>query len=231
MAETTLSAKKPIEKAPSARVRLRRLAERGDYEKPTIYSILDEGLVCHIGFADRGCPVVIPTAYARCGDLVYLHGAVGNAALRALATGAPACVTVTLIDGLVLARSAFHHSLNYRSVVIFGRATEVAGIEDKRTALTAIVDHIVPGRTADARPPTDSELRATRVVSMPITEASAKVRTGGPNDDSEDMGLPVWAGHVPLRLVAGAPVADLDLPQTASLPHYLRGYARSSEPN
>jgi uncharacterized protein len=226
VSETKPSVEKSGEPPPSSRVRVRRLAERGHYEKNTIHSILDEGLVCHIGFAERGNPVVLPTAYARTGDLVYLHGAVGNAALRVLATGAPACVTVTLVDGLVLARSAFHHSLNYRSVVIFGRAIEVTDVEEKRKAVTAIVEHIVPGRAADARPPTDAELRATRVVSMAISEASAKVRTGGPKDDPQDMGLPVWAGHVPLRLAAGAPVADEDHAPTASPPYYVRDYTR-----
>lgn len=217
------------EPAPSPRVRVRRLAERGHYERSTIHSILDEGLVCHVGFADSGSPVVIPTAYARTGDLVYLHGASGNAALRALATGAPACVTVTLVDGLVLARSAFHHSINYRSVVIFGCATEVTEIEEKRTALSAIVEHIVPGRTADARPPTDAELRATRVVSMSIGEASAKVRVGGPNDDPEDRSRPVWAGHVPLRLVADVPMADHNHPPNVPPPAYVRHYIRGPE--
>lgn len=229
MSETKRSVGRPSEPAPSPRVRVRRLAERGHYERSTISSILDEGLVCHVGFADSGSPIVIPTAYARTGDLVYLHGAVGNAALRALATGAPACVTVTLVDGLVLARSAFHHSLNYRSVVIFGCATEVTDIEEKRTALTAIVEHIVPGRTADARPPTDAELRATRVLSMSISEASAKVRVGGPNDDPDDMSRPVWAGHVPLRLVADVPVADRDHPPTVPPPGYVRDYGRGPE--
>jgi nitroimidazol reductase NimA-like FMN-containing flavoprotein (pyridoxamine 5'-phosphate oxidase superfamily) len=226
----TSSVERPSEPAPSPRVRVRRLGERGRYERSTIDSILDEGLVCHIGFAASGSPVVIPTAYARTGDLVYLHGAVGNAALRALATGAPACVTVTLVDGLVLARSAFHHSLNYRSVVIFGCATEVTDIEEKRTALAAIVEHIVPGRGADARPPTDAELRATRVVSMSISEASAKVRVGGPNDDPEDRSLPVWAGHVPLHLVADAPVADRAHPPTVPAPRYVLDYGRGPQP-
>jgi nitroimidazol reductase NimA-like FMN-containing flavoprotein (pyridoxamine 5'-phosphate oxidase superfamily) len=229
VSETKPSVERPREPAPSPRVRVRRLAERGHYERSTINSILDEGLVCHVGFAGSGSPVVIPMAYARIGDGVYLHGAVGNAALRALATGAPACMTVTLVDGLVLARSAFHHSLNYRSVVIFGRATEVTDIEEKRTALTAIVEHIVPGRSVDARPPTDAELRATRVVSMSISEASAKVRVGGPNDDPEDRTLPVWAGHVPLRLVADVPVADHDHPPTVPLPGYVRHYARGPQ--
>ena len=224
MSETKQTVERSGEPAPSSRVRVRRMAERGRYEKHTIHSILDEGLVCHIGFAESGDPVVLPTAYARIGDRVYLHGAVGNAALRSLAAGAPACVTVTLLDGLVLARSAFHHSLNYRSVVIFGRAIEVTDLDEKRSAVTAIVEHIVPGRAADARPPTDAELRATRVVSLAISEGSAKVRTGGPNDDPEDMGLPVWAGHIPLRLVSGAPVADVDHPPTVSPPRYVRDY-------
>ncbi len=216
----------PDEPAPSPRVRVRRMAERGHYERSTINSILDEALVCHVGFADGGGSLVIPTAYARVGGQLYLHGAAGNAALRALASGAPACVTVTLIDGLVLARAAFHHSLNYRSVVIVGGACEVADIEEKRTAVSAIVEHIVPGRSADARPPTDAELRATRVIRMPITESSAKVRTGGPKDDLEDVGLPVWAGEVPLRLVAGAPIADMDVPPTLSPPEYVTAYTR-----
>lgn len=229
MSETKRSVIAPSEPALSPRVRVRRLAERGHYERSTIYSILDEGLVGHVGFAEAGGPVVIPMAYVRTGDLIYLHGAAGNAALRALATGAPACVTVTLVDGLVLARSAFHHSLNYRSVVIFGCATEVTDIEEKRTALTAVVEHIVPGRAADARPPTDAELRATRVVSMSITEASAKVRVGGPSDDPEDVARPVWAGHVPLRLVADVPVADRQHPPTVPPPGYVLDYARGPD--
>lgn len=215
------------EPAPSARVRVRRMAERGHYQRSTINSILDEALVGHVGF-DGGGPMVIPTAYARVGDHLYLHGAAGNAALRALASGAPACVTVTLVDGLVLARSAFHHSLNYRSVVIVGRACEVADIEEKRMAVTAIVEHIVPGRSADARPPTDGELRATRVIRVPLTESSAKVRTGGPKDDLEDVGLPVWAGEVPLRLMAEAPVADVDVPTSMPPPDYVMAYARGA---
>jgi uncharacterized protein len=229
VSETKRSVERPRERAPSPRVRVRRLAERGHYERSTINSILDEGLVCHVGFGESGSPVVIPMAYARTGDLIYLHGAVGNAVLRTLATGAPACVTVTLVDGLVLARSAFHHSLNYRSVVIFGSATEVTDIEEKRVALTAIVEHIVPGRSVDARSPTDGELRATRVVSLSISEASAKVRIGGPNDDPEDRTRPVWAGHVPLSLVAGVPIADHDHPPTVPLPDYVRDYARGPE--
>ena len=204
------------------------MAERGHYERSTINSILDEALVCHVGFAAGGTPLVIPTAYARVGGQLYLHGAVGNAALRALASGAPACVTVTLIDGIVLARSAFHHSLNYRSVVIVGEARDVADPKEKLLAVTAIVEHIVPGRSADARPPNDAEVRATRVIRMPINEASAKVRAGGPKDDLEDVGLPVWAGQVPLRLVAEAPVADMDVPATMSPPEYVMAYTRGA---
>jgi hypothetical protein len=193
---------------PSGRTRVRRLAERGNYESATIRSILDQGLVCHVGFTGPDGPVVIPTAYARIADELYLHGAVGNAALRALSAGAPACVTVTIIDGLVLARSAFNHSINYRSVVIFGHADEVRETEAKRAALTAIVEHLVPGRGADARPPNDDELRATKIIRLPIDEASAKIRVGGPHDDEADLELAIWSGVVPLRLVAEPPVAD-----------------------
>ncbi|HVS42966.1 MAG TPA: pyridoxamine 5'-phosphate oxidase family protein [Candidatus Dormibacteraeota bacterium] len=208
------------------RTRLRRLRERGRHDRATIEAILDEGFVCHVGFTDVRGPVVIPTAYARDGDRLYLHGAAGNAALAALRTGSPVCVTVTLVDGLVLARSAFHHSVNYRSVVVFATASEVTDPEEKRRALEAIVEHIVPGRGADARPVADLELRVTRVVRVPLDEASAKVRTGGPKDDPEDMELPVWAGEIPLRLAAGAPVADACAPARAPVPGYAAAYRR-----
>ena len=171
--------------------------------------------------------MVIPTAYARNGDVLYLHGAAGNAALQALRTGSPVCVTVTLVDGLVLARSAFHHSVNYRSVVVFGTATEVVDPEEKRRALDAVVEHVVPGRGADARPVNDLELRVTRVVRIPLDEASAKVRTGGPKDDPEDMDLPVWAGEIPLALRAGAPVTDEGAPVHVAAPGYATGYRRT----
>ena len=187
--------------APSARARVRRLAERGRYDRAEVEAILDEGFVCHVGWVGETGPVVIPTAYGRIGDHLYLHGAPANATLRHASPGVPVCVTVTLVDGLVLARSAFHHSINYRSVVIYGTGVEVTDDEEKRAALAAVVEHIVPGRGADARPPTTSELRATRVVRVPLHEASAKVRTGGPKDDPEDLDLPVWAGQVPLRTV------------------------------
>jgi nitroimidazol reductase NimA-like FMN-containing flavoprotein (pyridoxamine 5'-phosphate oxidase superfamily) len=210
----------------TARVKIRRLPERGHYDRSTIEAILDEGFVCHVGYAGEVGPVVIPTAYGRIGDRLYLHGAPANATLRRASAGVPVCVTVTLVDGLVMARSAFHHSINYRSVVVHGTGTEVTDIEEKRAALAAVVEHIVPGRGADARPPTGSELRATRVVRVPLDEASAKIRTGGPKDDPEDLVLPVWAGQVPLRVVPGVPVADVDHPPPTAVPGYLVDYAR-----
>jgi nitroimidazol reductase NimA-like FMN-containing flavoprotein (pyridoxamine 5'-phosphate oxidase superfamily) len=190
-------------------------------------AILDEAFVCHLGFCSGGEPVVIPTAYARIGDAIYAHGAPANYALRRAVEGGSVCVTVTLIDGLVLARSAFHHSINYRSVVIFGVAHEVEDLDEKRRALMAFVDHVVPGRSTDTRPPSDSELRATRVVKVEIVEASAKVRDGGPKDDPEDCALTgIWAGELPLQVVPGAPVPDDAAPVTAPVPSYVVSYQR-----
>ncbi len=212
---------------PGPRTRVRRLPERAKYDRATVEAVLDEGFVCHLGFCSEGEPLVIPTAYVRVGDTIYVHGAPANHALRRAVEGDPVCLTVTLVDGLVLARSAFHHSINYRSVVVFGVAREVDDPDEKRTALLAFVDHVVPGRNADTRPPTDSELRATRVVKVEITEASAKVRSGGPKDDPEDFALPgIWAGEMPLRVVPGAPVADDSAPVTAPVPSYLASYRR-----
>ncbi len=216
---------------PTARVKVKRLAERGRYDRATIEAILDEGFVCHVGYVTDTGPVVIPTAYARIGDRLYLHGAPANATLRHASSDLPVCVTVTLVDGLVIARAAFHHSINYRSVVVYGTGTEVTDIEEKRTALAAVVEHIVPGRGADARPPTSAELRGTRVVRVPLDEASAKIRAGGPKDDAEDLALPVWAGLVPLRMVPSAPVADTDHPVAAATPGYLTDYARPPGPS
>jgi len=216
--------------APTARVRVRRLAERARYDRAEVEAILDEGFVCHVGWVGETGPVVIPTAYGRIGDHLYLHGAAANATLKHASPGEPVCVTVTLVDGLVLARSAFHHSINYRSVVIYGTGVEVTADEEKRAALAAVVEHIVPGRGADARPPTTSELRATRVVRVPLHEASAKVRTGGPKDDPEDLDLPIWAGQVPLRMTPAAPVADDSHPPLTGLPEYLADYARPAAP-
>lgn len=194
----------------SARTTVRRLPKRGDYDRATINAILDEALICHIGFIAEGSPVVIPTIHARAGETLYVHGSAASRMLRTLREGVPACVTVTLLDGLVLARSTFHHSMNYRSVVIFGTAREVVDREEKLRALEAIVEHVAPGRSAVARPPNEEELRATMVLALPIEEASAKIRTGPPLDDADDYKLDVWAGVIPMRLVAGEPIEDVN---------------------
>jgi nitroimidazol reductase NimA-like FMN-containing flavoprotein (pyridoxamine 5'-phosphate oxidase superfamily) len=207
---------------PTDRTTMRRKRERGTYDRAAIHAILDEALVGHVGFVAEHGPVVLPMVYARRGDVVYLHGAAGNDMLKRLAAGIPVCLTVTLIDGLVLARSAFHHSMNYRSVVVFGTGTRVADLSEIRDAADALVEHLVPGRSAEVRPPTDQEMRATLVIRLPITESSAKVRTGGPIEDPEDLGLPVWAGELPLALRAGAPVTDTQGLQVP-LPPYLAG--------
>jgi hypothetical protein len=193
---------------PSARTKLRRLPERGRHDRPTIDAILDEGLICHLGLATRRGPIVLPTLFARVGDGIYLHGSAANAMLRELRSGVDACCTVTLVDGLVLARSAFHHSINYRSVVIFGRARLVDDPAEKAAALTVLVEKVMEGRSREARTPTDKELRATLVISLPLDDVSAKVRTGPPLDDEEDYGLPVWAGVLPLRVVGGPVIVD-----------------------
>ncbi|MDQ1375114.1 MAG: uncharacterized protein QOJ09_2452 [Actinomycetota bacterium] len=184
---------------PTGRTAVRRKPDRGRYDRDLIHAVLDEALVCHVGFQSEHGPVVLPTMHARVGDTLYLHGAVGNALLRSLAGGAPVCVTVTLLDGLVLARSAFHHSMNYRSVVVFGTATAVEDADTKLTALEALIERIHPGRWAEARQPNESELRQTLVVALPLDEASAKVRTGPPIDDDADYALAVWAGEIPLE--------------------------------
>ncbi len=209
---------------PTNRTRHRRLPKRGSFEVDVINAVLDEALMCHVGFAVDGRPSVIPTIHARVDDQLYLHGAAANHMLRSLAGGIEACVTVTIVDGLVLARSAFHHSMDYRSVMIFGRAKGVDDQDEKRRAMHALVDHVVPGRNADARPPSDSELRSTLVMRLPITEASAKIRTGGPIDDEEDMTLGIWAGVLPCTMTFGTPVAEPDV--TAPLPEYVRAYSR-----
>lgn len=192
---------------PTDRTKVRRLADRGRYDRATIHEVLDEAYIAHVGFVVDGEPRVLPMTYGRIDDVLYLHGAAGNAMLRA-SSGAEVCVTVTLLDGLVLARSAFHHSMNHRSVVLLGTATKVDDDAEKRRALDAVVEHVLPGRSQVARPSNDVELRKTLVLRLPIEEGSAKVRTGGPVDEPEDMDLPVWAGVVPLRLVADAPVQD-----------------------
>ena len=216
----------PVPPPPSARTQVRRLPERGSYDRAAAHAILDEGLVAHVGLAGDDGPVVIPMLFGRDGDTLLLHGSPASRLLRGGAKGTEMCVTVTLVDGLVLARSAFHHSMNYRSVVVFGTATPVADLDERRAALDMLVEHIVPGRTADARPPSDKELRGTLVLALPLDECSVKVRTGPPIDDDEDMDLPVWAGVVPLTTVAGTPVAADDLQGDPPVPDYARDYRR-----
>ena len=211
---------------PTDRTTVRRLPKRASYDREAVYSILDEALICHVGFVIEGKPVVIPTIHARLGDRLYLHGSQASRMLRTLRDGVEACVTVTLLDGLVIARSAFHHSMNYRSVVVYGVATEVTDRQEKLTALGAIVEHVVPGRSADARGPNETELRATLVLSLPLEEVSAKIRTGGPIDDDDDYALPIWAGELPLTLTPAAPVADPRLPPEIELPGYVVRYQR-----
>jgi len=209
------------------RTRVRRLSNRASYDRETIHAILDEALVCHVGFVvapegapgGAGAPVVIPTIHWREDDTLYVHGSAASRMLRSLKGGVDACVTVTLIDGLVLARSAFHHSMNYRSVVVFGKAREVTG-DEKTQALQGLVEHVMRGRSRDVRPPNEIELKQTLVLALPLEEASAKIRTGGPVDDEEDYALPIWAGVLPLKLTPGAPIADDGV--TAPLPEYLQ---------
>ena len=206
---------------PTERTRLRRLPKRGMFDRETIYKILDEGFVCHVGFTVGGKTFVIPTGYARVGHRLLIHGSSASRMLRAMSEGIEVCATVTLIDGLVLARSAFHHSVNYRSVVVFGVASLVSGEDEKIEALRAFTEHIVPGRWQDVRPPNKSELRATAVLSLPIQEASAKVRTGDPVDAEEDYALDVWAGVIPLKLCADAPKNDARLKNGINPPRYV----------
>ena len=210
----------------TARTTLKRLPQRGAFDRESIDQILDEGFICHVGFAVDGQPYVIPTGYARAGDRLFIHGSQASRMLRTLGQGLEVCLTVTLIDGLVLARSAFHHSMNYRSVVVFGRATVVDERKEKLAALRALSDHMIPGRWDDVREPNDRELQLTTVLALALDEASAKVRTGPPLDDEEDYELSVWAGVIPLRLVANAPVPDPRLPAKIEPPPYALDYSR-----
>ncbi|HEX6739974.1 MAG TPA: pyridoxamine 5'-phosphate oxidase family protein [Vicinamibacteria bacterium] len=213
---------------PTPRTTLKRLPDRGSFDRGVIEGILDEALICHLGFVAEGQPYVIPTIHARVGEQVYVHGSAASRMLRSLSQGLPACLTVTLLDGLVLARSAFHHSMNYRSVVVLGTAQAVTEPDEKRAALDAIVEHVAPGRLAEVRPPNENELRATLVLRLPVSEASAKIRSGPPKDDEEDYALDCWAGVLPLRLVPGEPVADPLLPSGIGLPPSVVSYARPS---
>lgn len=208
------------------RTTLKRLPKRGVYERELVYQILDEGFICHVGFVVEQQPFVIPTGYARLEDELFIHGSQASRMLRTLKAGVDVCVTVTLVDGLVLARSAFHHSLNYRSVVVFGKAKPVEAEERKMAALKAFSEHVIKGRWDDVRWPTEQEMKATTVLALPLTEASAKVRTGPPLDDEEDYELSVWAGVVPLALSAGEPIADPRLPKGIATPEYATKYRR-----
>ena len=210
----------------SERTTVRRRAHRGVYDRTTIAAILDEALICHVGFVVAEQPYVIPTIHARVGDRLMLHGAAASRMLTAASGGTPLCVTVTLVNGLVLARSAFHHSMNYRSVVVRGTATEILERGAKLAAMRAFVEHVVPGRWDDTRQPPDFELRATRILALSIDEASAKVRVGPPLDDEEDYALKVWAGVLPLGLELYAPVADPRLIDGIAIPDYVARYRR-----
>lgn len=192
----------------TTRTKLKRIPKRGNFERETIYKILDEAIVCHVGFCVNGQPFVIPTSFARIRDRLVIHGSAASRMMRSLSEEIDVCVTVTLIDGLVLARSAFHHSMNYRSVVVFGKAKIITDEKEKYEALKAFTEHIVPDRWSSIRPPTKNELKGTTVLSLPLTEASAKIRAGGPVDDEEDYEMDVWAGVLPLNLTTGAPVSD-----------------------
>jgi nitroimidazol reductase NimA-like FMN-containing flavoprotein (pyridoxamine 5'-phosphate oxidase superfamily) len=210
------------------RTTLKRKPDRGAHDFDTIARILDEGLFCHVGFIAEGQPFVVPTAYGRDGHSLYIHGSAASRTLRELSAGTPVCLTVTLFDGLVLARSAFHNSINYRSVMVLGVARPV-GDDRKEHGLRAITEHLVRGRWQDSRPPTGQELKATTVLCLEIEEASAKVRTGGPVEEPEDLALPVWAGVLPFALVPQAPVADKDLVEGVEVPHYVMSYRRTEE--
>ncbi|MFI8520079.1 pyridoxamine 5'-phosphate oxidase family protein [Streptomyces sp. NPDC085481] len=218
---TETAAYEPTERTVPSRSR-----KRASYDRALVHAILDETYLCHLGFVRDGAPVVLPTLYGRVGERLYVHGSTGSRPLRMAgrgesAPGLPVCLTVTHVDGLVLAKSAFHHSINYRSVVVHGTAHQVTDPEELRTALDALVDHVVPGRSYDSRPADAKELAATAVLRLDLTEVSAKVRTGGPNDEPEDAALPHWAGVVPVHRGYGTPVRAADLDPAIALPDYL----------
>jgi nitroimidazol reductase NimA-like FMN-containing flavoprotein (pyridoxamine 5'-phosphate oxidase superfamily) len=209
---------------PTQHTTVKRHPERGAYDRATIDSILDEALICHLGFVVEGRPFVIPTIHARDGDTLYVHGSPASRMLRAAKEGVDICVTVTLLDGLVLARSVYNHSMNYRSVVVLGRAREVTDRDEKLRAMQRVVEHVVPGRWNDARRPSDGEIKGTTILALALDEASAKVRSGPPTDDDADLGLPVWAGVIPLGVEPGDPVPDsgIDGPPPAYVAKYER---------
>jgi uncharacterized protein len=211
---------------PTPRTRLVREADRAVYDREAAYRILDEGFLCHVGFVADGQPFVIPTSYGRKDASLYVHGSAASRMLRQMKEGVPVCITVTLLDGLVLARSVFNHSMNYRSVVVLGKATLVEDAEEKLAALRLLSEHILPGRWADARQPNERELKATSVLRVPIEEFSAKVRVGPPVDDEEDYSFPTWAGVVPLEVKTGEPIDDARLMPGQTVPEYARHYSR-----
>ena len=211
------------------RTRVKRLPNRGAYDRETIYAILDAGFICHVGYVLDGQPYVIPTGYARIGDELYIHGSSASRMLRNLAQGVDVCVTVTLVDGLVLARSAFHHSINYRSVVVLGKAALVEDAAEKEKALEVFTEHVIPGRWPEIRWPNELELKATSVLKLPIEEASAKIRTGDPKDDEEDYAMDIWAGVLPLSVVPGEPIDDSRLVNETEPPDHVLKYARCNQ--
>ncbi len=210
--------------APTERSTIHRLPSRGSYDRQKIYDILDQGILAHVGFTTAHGPVVIPMGYARRGDTILLHGSAKSRLLTDLAKGTDVCITVTLLDGLVLARSTFHHSMNYRSVVVFGHSSVIEGPEEKNAALEHLVEHLVPGRGAEARGASDGELAATLVVEVPIADASAKTRTGPPVDESKDLEIDIWAGVLPLRFETGEPIPDEHTSADKPVPDYVRDY-------
>jgi len=211
--------------AMSARTRVVREPQRAVYDRDEAYKILEEAFICHVGFVIDGQPYVIPTSYGRQGEVLYIHGSAASRMLRHASSGVAVCVTVTLLDGLVLARSIFNHSMNYRSVVILGTAQEISNREEKLAALRAMSEHILPGRWNEVRQPNEQELKATTILRLPIDEFSAKVRQGPPIDDEDDYSFPTWAGVIPLTLVAGEPVSDERLLAGTSVPEYARRYS------
>jgi nitroimidazol reductase NimA-like FMN-containing flavoprotein (pyridoxamine 5'-phosphate oxidase superfamily) len=211
----------------TTRTRLVREADRAVYDREAVYRILDEGFLCHVGFAVDGQPFVIPTSYGRKDASLYIHGSAASRMLRQMKDGVPVCITVTLLDGLVLARSIFNHSMNYRSVVVLGKATLVDDPAEKLEALRLLSEHILPGRWAESRQPNERELKATSVLRVPIEEFSAKVRVGPPIDDAEDMSFPTWAGVIPLEMKAGAPINDAKLDPPREVPDYAKHYSRT----
>jgi nitroimidazol reductase NimA-like FMN-containing flavoprotein (pyridoxamine 5'-phosphate oxidase superfamily) len=212
----------------TARNKVKRLPERGHYDAATIYPIVDAALICHVGFALEGQPYIIPTLHARQGDTILLHGAKGSRLLRHIQAGGQVCITITLVDGIVLARSVFHHSINYRSAVLFGKGAVIVDEQAKFQALEAFTERLIPGRWHDARPPNALELKQTTIVAVSIESASAKLRTGPPGDEADDLDLPVWAGILPLRQIAGAPLADSQLKPGVELPDYIRDFDREA---